>query len=261
MTLASSIHSSHAGGLTSLLDARIVLRDTARITACIAIQVGGGVYGEGIITLADDAVISDCSVLLPNTGGQGGGIYGDSGTFVELRDNAKVVNCHVQGAGGCIVAVDIFIADTAYVGHCTALSSLGVSMGGCLVGLSRIVVSDFARVTHCYADDSGAFFYADTVLLTGNAVVSDCTALWSGAVMVAYSNTMVVVQDNATIERTYSGHDGTIFLLEGSSLLMTDQATIHECIADSGSVVYADSASVAFHGQNRIVNCSGDACC
>lgn len=247
--------------MATLLEARIVLRDSARITACTATQLGGGVYGQGTITVAGDAVISQCSVLLQNTG-EGGGIFGDTGTIVELRDRAKVVQCQVQGAGGCILASDILISDRAHVGHCSALNSLEVGFGGCLIALSRIVVTDFATVTYCYADDSSAFFFAQTgtLLLAGNALVSDCTALWSGAVMVANSNTSVVLQDNATITRAYSGHDGTFFLLNGASLLMTGRASIRDCVSDFGSAVYADQSTVAIYGQNQIVNCSGDPC-
>lgn len=218
-------------------------------------------YGEGAIAVAGDAVISNCSALLP-TNGEGGGIFVYSGTVVELRDRAKVIECQAQGNGGCISAPDIRIVDHAHVGHCIAVNSQGAGAGGCLFALSQIVISDFATLTHCYADYSSAVFAENsTILLSGNTVVSDCTAVVSGAVLAASSNTTVVIQDNATISRAYSGFYGNIVLLDGASLRMTGRASIHECVSDLGSAIFARLGSLAIDGQNKIFDCSGVACC
>lgn len=245
----------------SLLEARIVLRDYARITVCTANDAGGGIYGEGTIFLAGDAVISQCSALLPNYG-QGGGIYGVDGAIVKLHDRAQVVECQVQGEGGCILAPEIFVGDRAHVGHCTAHNTPGFGIGACLVAFTRIVMRDFATLTHCYADASSAFALVQmgTILLSGNAMVSDCKALISGAVVFGFYNTTVVLQDDATITRAHSLY-GNFHLSRGASLMMTGRALIHECVADYASAVFADQAHLEIHGENKIVNCRGNACC
>lgn len=252
--------------MTSSVEARIVLRDYARITACTANKYGGGMYSAlSTITLAGDAVISQCLTLLPNTG-MGGGIYGDNGTLVEMRDRAKVVECQAQVAGGCIFAASIVIADRAHVGHCTAqvlFGSPGTGTGGCLVASSRIVMNDFATLTNCFAGASSAFLLVlpGKIHLSGNAVVSDCTAVLHGAIVWGRFNTSVVLQDNATITRAYSEFYGNFLLQGDSSLLMTGRASIHDCVARLGSGIYANQSSIAIHGQNKIINCSGTAYC
>lgn len=247
--------------MRSLWDGWIVLRDHARITACTALARGGGVAGA-FITLAGDALISHCSTLLLNTG-EGGGIWGEN--LIEMRNRAQVVECQVQFLGGCISAPDILIADLAHVGHCTALNSKGSGFGGCLAASSSIVMSDFAMVTHCYGDSGGAFDLLSvdqmgaTILLSGNALVSDCVSAWGSAVVSAGgNNTMIVLQDDTTIQRAYSLW-ATFSLFDGASLRMTGRASIIECVGQSYSAFSVFHASLALLGQNKIVNCRGTA--
>lgn len=228
-----------------------------------AIRQGGCVFVSDAITVAGDAVISQCSALLMNEG-QGGGIFGANRSFVELRDRAQVIECQAEKYGGCIAATDILIEDRAHVGHCTAVNSLESGIGGCVVALSRIVITDFATLTHCYAHFSSAIAVNPLakILLSGNAVVSDCTAVWKGAVVLAYINVTVILEDDATITRAYSGLEGTFHVQGDSSLLMTGRASIHKCVAAEGSAVFVEQGSLTIHGQKiKISNCNGVACC
>lgn len=258
LEISTCSHASHVGGVASLLEARTMMRDNARITACSAAQVGGGIYGESTITLAGAATISRCAVLLLNAG-QGGCILGANGALVELRDHAKVVECQAQGTGGCIAANDIFIGDRAHVGNCIAHNSNGLGMGGCLAASSSIVMRDFASLTSCSADVSGAILVSNsgTLLLSGNAMVSDCTATLAGAVLIGLNNNTVILQDNATISRASTGFFGTFHVQGNSSFLMMGRASIRDCFAPLGSGLLAYQANVMISGHNSIVNCTG----
>jgi len=169
-----------------------------RISGGNNVELGGGIYVDGTLTLRD-------TVVRANQAGSGGGIYVDSGDLVLRGATAIQANKATYGAGISIDGGTITLHGQSSIRGNRA-SGLG---GGLLTAQATVTFNDTSSVRQNQASSGGGVFndFGSTLVFTENTTVQDNVALRFGGGI--YAEGTVILQDQAVVRGNKSSSPGS----------------------------------------------------
>ena len=180
-------------------------------------QAYGALLSGGTFSMSGDAEIADCGYLDEDDKPQGGGGVYVGGAF-NMSGSARITNCEATfNSGGGVLVGGTFTMTGGTIENCKAdASGGGVATYKDDSGLTTFTMTG-GTIKKCKAlkaNGGGVFVFYSNFELSGNASITDCTAMEYGdCILIDRSNATFTVNDsNITI-------NGQIMQYFGSALI------------------------------------------
>ena len=185
-------------------------------------SVGGGLYANGSITLADASVSDNAA------SGDGGGIY--------VTGSVTITGGTVNGnsGGGIYAGGNVFLTDTTVSGNSASSSGSGAGITGATVALTDSTVSGNSAAF-------GGGINASTVTLTRSTVSGNSAGTAGGGIYAGLSVTL----DNSTLSGNSSDWGGAVYQGGGTTLHSTNSTiTGNSATTEGGGIWTAGAATL-----------------
>jgi len=222
---------------------------------------GGGVQNGGTFTMSGNASVVGNTASSGSSAAYGGGVNTGHGTFtmtdnaVVERNTAKSDTGPAYGGGVNFGHGSIIMSGNAQIRYNTVFTRTSAVYGGGIYQHGGIVtmtdnaalIGNIARSETGWTAVGGGIHsgYTSRLNLSGSASIRNNEANSGGGVWMSYSNSIMTMSDNATIEgNTARGSGGGVHLSFSSTLQMNGGSISNNTAQNGGGVSAAQSSFV-----------------
>ncbi len=226
------------------IDYSVTVQGNGAANTIISGGWSGGANTDGVrvfnITGAGTVVTLDgLTVTKGYTTGNGGGIYGDTGSTITVNNSTLNGNRAANGGGGiCVDAGTVAVNNSEISGNTASIFGGGIYVYG-----GSITITDSEISGNTASDGGGGIYVVDSTTNVSNTTISGNTAYSGGGIFV---NGGTVAVSNSTINGNTASFGGGIYINAGGTLNMTNSTIIGNTAGYAGGIfVYDGVANVS----------------